>query len=350
MKELINSGDINTIYTESSCLNTDKITEILKKEGTKGIYDAQYYFGSGELSYWASNGFWDFLANKIIEGKVELVGIDIETTSDTLMKEMIAHAIKTKSAMTFFKKYPEASSKMIDDFYAVRQWYKTVEYTDSQYTVQSELIRAIISEYQKPEDEQRKKQWEVILKYLYWRKQRAIAIENAEFSSMLLSTVMISKYYSIRDSLMGTILLDHYFTRSNVKAVLITTSQHSIRKTSNPELNKLIDSNAYFLGDVLKKSLNNKVYNLCFVSSSGTIGSTFQWHNEIYKVKKPVKGSFEFFFRKSKNDFFFADLHNSSLSKKIFKMNVLFQRYSEMQWDNIFDGIFFVKKMYPVRL
>ncbi len=348
IKELINAGVINTIYTESSLLNIDKINKILKKEGTAGIAKAEYYFGSGELGYWSRNGFWHFLANKIIDGKVNLVGIDIETTSDTLMKEMLIDVFKLNSIQALLIKFPEEITKIKNEFLDVRNWYLDVNYSTNDYVSQSEFIEVAIKEYYEKNDSFRIKQWKTIQKYLYWRSQRCLAIRNVSYSEMLNDNLKLTKFFSIRDSFMAETLLEHYQKNTNVKAVLITTAYHTQRINFDKELSNSISDSSYFLGDILHKRIKDQVYNLCFVASSGKVGTIYYRLSEITRVKKPQKGSFEDYFKRSRYDNFFTDLSTSRLKNQPFGMKVLFKSYYTAKWSQIFDGIFFIKKMYPL--
>ena len=71
IKALVDSGIVNTLYTESSWLNTEKISEVLKKYGKDSIEEATKYINSQELYYWKQNKFWNYLANQIINGKIQ---------------------------------------------------------------------------------------------------------------------------------------------------------------------------------------------------------------------------------------------------------------------------------------
>ncbi len=348
MKELINAGIINTIFIESSCLNTDKINSILRKEGVSGIAKAEYFFGSGELSYWSYNGFWPFLASKIIEGKVQLHGIDIETTSDTLMREMLNGILLLDSVKSFVAKYPVMFKKFQDDFSDITNWNTDLNYSENQFCAQNSFIKLAINEYTKKGEAEKIKQWEIISKYLFWRMKRSQSINNKDFYEMIKNTIELTKFFSLRDSMMAEILLAHYLNNKR-KAILITTAYHALR---NPfdfnSIKNLVVDKGHFLGDIINKKMPGQVYNICFVASSGKRGRIVYLINEVSKIEKPVKGSFEYFFKKSPHEYFFTNLKSSPLENKDFKMNVLFRTYLNVPWSKVFQGVFFIKKMYPI--
>ena len=119
----------------------------------------------------------------------------------------------------------------------------------------------------------------------------------------------------------------------------------------NNIFNDLISMGTEFTRDPV---YNNKTYVLGFTSYAGKAG----WINsKPYDVETPSKNSFENWIPESYNYGFvdfkkFNQLNNSE--KTEFKMNgsvvkVLHKKY-EAQWTKIFDGVFYIKNMYPCEL
>jgi erythromycin esterase-like protein len=88
IKELIDSAVINTLYIETSSLNAENIMHILRSGAKDAKLKAKNYCASGDLINWVENDFWDYLAGKIMDRKIDLVGLDIETNSSLLVQEL----------------------------------------------------------------------------------------------------------------------------------------------------------------------------------------------------------------------------------------------------------------------
>jgi len=99
-------------------------------------------------------------------------------------------------------------------------------------------------------------------------------------------------------------------------------------------------------------SLNRKTYIVGFTSLEGTSGRlNYEKH---YKILKPTKNSIENWFDESLNYGFvdfrkFNELNpNNSVEFKM-KANLIGinVKNHQAQWTHIFDGVFYIKKMYP---
>ena len=98
--------------------------------------------------------------------------------------------------------------------------------------------------------------------------------------------------------------------------------------------------------------LNKETYIIGFTSYSGTAGRLSQ---KKYDLPKPKKNSFENWINK-KYDFAFIDfkpynLNNPTMNEDFYmsgsvKGNML-HSYNKAQWNKIFDGVFFIRNMYP---
>ena len=104
LKGLIDSSKLDILYIESSWINCDRITSTLVQKGITGIEEAKRYIQSYELLYWVKTGFWDYLANKIIEGKVLLKGFDIAGVSPIIAKELFSESLQLTFSKDFVSK------------------------------------------------------------------------------------------------------------------------------------------------------------------------------------------------------------------------------------------------------
>jgi erythromycin esterase-like protein len=103
-------------------------------------------------------------------------------------------------------------------------------------------------------------------------------------------------------------------------------------------------------------SLNRKTYIISFTSLQGTSGRLMDNPTKPYKIQKPTKNSIENWFDETLNYGFvdfrkFNDLNpNNSVEFKM-KANLLgINRNHSAQWTHIYDGVFYIKKMYPCTL
>jgi erythromycin esterase len=97
----------------------------------------------------------------------------------------------------------------------------------------------------------------------------------------------------------------------------------------------------------------NNTYILGFTSYEGTAGRMFM--NNKYKVDAPMKNSFENWIGAG-SDFAFVDFKKFNRSEPDWKedfymsgatLNNRYHTNSKAQWNRIFDGVFFIRKMYP---
>lgn len=344
VKGLIEQGKISTVYTESSWLNIEKINSILKKYGKDSINSAEKYISSIELFYWTRNGFWNYLAEKIINNKVNLIGIDIETTSSLITVELLNEAM-LKDNIFSKNEYKE----VIADLSNPLQWTFDVNYSEAFYKKSRLFIQFIMQHYSSENNLYKVKQWQRILDYQYFRYYRNFDNNGFRVLHPFDNGPRETYFNSIRDSVMCDILLENYTNKNSGKAVLLIASYHAMQ---NSELIEKLDQCLKYnyvktFGEILNRRNILKFYNICFVTSSGKRGTKQDSKKYFYKVKKPKKGSFEDYFSKQKYSYFFTDLESFSAKKTKFFMNPFNKKYLYADWAKIFSGIFFIKEMYP---
>lgn len=344
IKGLIDRGKINTVYTESSWLNIEKINSVLKKYGQDSIQAVEKYMSSVELIYWTHNGFWEYLANKIIDKKVNLVGIDIETTSPLVLKELLNKATKKDSTLK-----SNDYKKVISDLANPIHWIFDVNYSSTLYEESKLFIKKIMHRYSTDLDYYEMKQWQRILDYLHFRYYRNFDNNGGRVLNPFDNGPKEMFFHSIRDSIMCNILLESFTNYEAGKSVLLIASYHAMHNSSTIEnLDQYLKYNyVKTFGDRLHQKSNLKIYNVCFVTSSGNRGITQYSKKHYTKVKKPVKGSFENYFGRRENSFFFTDIQQISILGGKYFMNPFNKKYLYANWGKVFSGVFFIKKMYP---
>ena len=98
-------------------------------------------------------------------------------------------------------------------------------------------------------------------------------------------------------------------------------------------------------GNEVYKVLGDEVYVLGFTSYSGTAGRNT---NEVsYKVAKSQKGSIERNLAKHKYSYAFIDMKLFSSENSKFIMKAPYHFNNNSDWGNVYDGIFYIKLMFP---
>jgi erythromycin esterase-like protein len=106
------------------------------------------------------------------------------------------------------------------------------------------------------------------------------------------------------------------------------------------------------MGSVFTDSSTLKnTYVIGFTSYEGTAG---RLNSKIYKVEKPEKNSFENWINKKYKyafvDFEKYNLSNSNNNDNFFMSGSIkapYHKNQKAQWNHIFDGVFYIKEMYP---
>jgi erythromycin esterase-like protein len=352
IKHLIDSTDHISLYIESSWINCDKIMEVIRSDPKNGIQEAEKYMRSLGLRYWVKSGFWNYLAKKIIEGKVELNGFDIDGVSPIIVADLFNEATRLESVNTYI-----VETK--NDFNDVK-WFFDVFGTlslssvivEKVYTPVSKFIKVIITAYREQGNEYRIAQWTSILNYSYWLYKRSLVLAGNKYSNQIENDKQLSLFTAVRDSLMADIFLNSYKKNSSTKTICTMSTFHAIRGalTIDGVQKCCMDATVKTMGERLYDRLGNKIYSVCFTTASGEYGVDYFGSNEYLSVKKPRKGSLERQLKKLSSPYCFIDLENSPLSGEKFYMNVIFNRYLKAKWAQNFSGVFFIKKMSPTLL
>lgn len=96
-------------------------------------------------------------------------------------------------------------------------------------------------------------------------------------------------------------------------------------------------------------SVNNKIYSIGFTSYEGEGGRLWE---KKFSISNPTNNSLESWISSS-YDYAFIDfnLYNNTFPKSNEEFNMRGWRYRTLkkQWNRIFNGIFYIKRMYPCK-
>ena len=117
-------------------------------------------------------------------------------------------------------------------------------------------------------------------------------------------------------------------------------AKYADSSTTNPN-DKIIRMGSYFARD---SSLLKKSYIIGFTSYEGEAGRLGM---KTFKIRKPKPDGFENWINKN-FDYAFVDFKKYSGDSKQFYLKGLgHNTFFKQDWTKIFDGIFFIKEMYP---
>ncbi|WP_165601740.1 erythromycin esterase family protein, partial [Methylobacillus sp. MM3] len=102
--------------------------------------------------------------------------------------------------------------------------------------------------------------------------------------------------------------------------------------------------NSTSFGNELYKLLGSEVYILGFTSHQGTAGRISVL--DKFEIEKPKLQSFESWVNKLNYNFGFINFRTIR-TDELFYMKGLFHKSEKGSWTNVFDGMFYIKNMYP---
>lgn len=351
LKELIDAGTINTIYLESSWLNINKINAILKEKGIDSIEETLQYCKSQDLQYWNNNGFWNFLAEKIVEGKIELVGFDIGGVNASLAQEMYYEALEFPLINKEYGFQSDANDQLKNDFELLGLKYDLL-FPESQYLVVKVFIQKVIAEYSKIQLTKKIKEWEMINSYYDWAYTRQFVLHKTKKYADLDKFIKEkTSYHSLRDSIMAQVFFSHYREKKEVKAIAIMAAYHALNnfRESFKIEECCVEKNTHVLNETLNKLINDSIYSICFVAGSGSYGYDIDGKIFEYGKINPDRKSIEAYFKEHTGyPYLFTDLQSSTISTS-FPSAIIFGKTVCADWANIFSGMIFIRKMYPTK-
>ncbi|MDP2386378.1 MAG: erythromycin esterase family protein [Bacteroidota bacterium] len=155
---------------------------------------------------------------------------------------------------------------------------------------------------------------------------------------------------NIRDSQMSDNLI--WLSQKKYAGKKIIVWAHNFHISKNISHTEAKKSNEIVtMGAEVYKELKDQVYVLGFDSYQGTFGQIGS--KGKHKVDKPSVNSFEHYVFQKKHDFAFInfkDIKDTSIERKSsFKMKALLHHEIKGEWLSVFDGIFYIKDMYPCK-
>lgn len=161
------------------------------------------------------------------------------------------------------------------------------------------------------------------------------------------------KYSNLRDQQMALNLKWICEQKYPNKKIIVWAHNYHISKYNSHYIesfmNKAKTMGDYFTSDSI---LNKETYIIGFTSFSGKAGRIFK---NNYDLPKLNKNSFENWINKqseySFTDFKKYNMNNPSKNEDFYMSGSIkgnsFHTYNKAQWNKIFDGVFFIKNMYP---
>jgi erythromycin esterase-like protein len=348
LRWLIDSEAVHSLYIESNWINCTRIMEVLKEKGESGIKESLKFMRSAELKYWTKIGFWEFLAKKIIDGKLILRGFDIDGLAPAIAKELFQEAVKLKSVSEYYNSnLSELNSvKWYFDFFEGLNLFSVLP--EVNYLEIQKFINKVIENYTHEKEHLKIQQWKSILNHFFWMYKRNYVLKENKYSNQIVTNKQFASFHSIRDSLMADIFLSNYLMDSNDVVVCSMASYHALLNGGViDELEECCKvKSVSTLGEILNRRFSDVIYNICFIAASGNYGLYNFGQEAKQKIRRPIKGSMEYFLRKGKSEYCFLDL-NSFSNSPVFYMNVIFDRYLKSNWKNNFPGVFFIRRMKP---
>lgn len=351
IKELIEAGKINTLYLESSFLNIQELNKILRTEGMAGIEKTYPYCNSLELMYWTNCGFWRYLAQKIVDNKIELVGFDISNTSSLLIRKLYEDAQEIKNSKDSFN-FDHIQMKELKDDYQNLEYNYALRFPEQKYNLHKSFCRTVISNYQYLNDTSKVRDWQIMESYFDWVYKRQFVLrESKQLSDLDKYIKEKTSYHAYRDSLMSRLFLQDYKNRNGVKAVAIMSAYHALNNfRSYAEIEKCcVAPNTSPLNEIVSKEVIDSIYSIAFVSLTGSYGQEINGKKIILGKIKPSKKSIEYYLGKTyRQPFLYLDFTSSSINSD-FPAAIIFSKTISANWSKIYSGLFFVREMYPVK-
>ena len=162
------------------------------------------------------------------------------------------------------------------------------------------------------------------------QESKAFQTKNSDFS---LSN-------RVRDSQMGQNLRWITEVKYPKEKVIVWAANGHVAKNSGRSNNYPYSMGTFFTRDSL---LLRQTYIIGFTSYDGVAGR-LGWEN--YALDKPMRDGFENWIDKS-SDYAFVNFKNFKEKAEPFYLKGQMHSNLRKDWSNIFDGVFFIRKMYP---
>lgn len=155
---------------------------------------------------------------------------------------------------------------------------------------------------------------------------------------------------TVRDRQMAENFLWLYRHKYPGRKIIIWAHNYHIAKNTYAAFPSRKYGKHLSMGNELARVLKDTMYILGFTSYSGTAGRVMV---KPFRVKKPAKTSIERWMAAGDPAFAFVDLKAWRLAnpavKELFFMKGKFHENAEAIWTDVFDGVFYIRDMYPCR-
>jgi erythromycin esterase len=155
---------------------------------------------------------------------------------------------------------------------------------------------------------------------------------------------------TVRDKQMAENFLWLYRYKYPGQKIIIWAHNYHIAKNTFAAFPLRKYGKHYSMGNELAKVLKDTMYILGFTSYGGKAGRVMV---KPFKVPAPKKNSIERWMAEQDPAYAFVDLkayrEANPADKPLFFMKGKFHRNAEAVWTDVFDGVFYIKQMYPCR-
>jgi erythromycin esterase len=175
----------------------------------------------------------------------------------------------------------------------------------------------------------------------FW-KQEFISLKGLSLSNWIKCN---SRNDTIRDVYMAKNLLWLYKEKYRGKKIIVWAHSAHIAKNINLTSSKAIKNEpSTSMGNEVFHSLKDSIYVLGFASLTGKAGRIT--YDAKYDVQKAKPNSFETWVDALNYDYGFINF-KALKNNSPFYMKGLLHYYDNIDWTKLFDGVFYIKNMYP---
>lgn len=313
-------------------INIDSFT----KDGG-GKYE---YYLREDINNARKSGFYDYVK------KIEASGLN------NIIAPIDLGTISTHLALFNYAKYTKSlnveRNQKIDQFCdSIVQKYsleyhsilQTTNDSEDDFYLKNMRIKEFLSELKKNSNfNEIINGWENIFASYYQTRHNLMVYPN-EMQQKHLSTKNFFKLNSFRDSVLFSnfnFFLDYKKTWENI--VVSFSTYHLLDTRTTTLFKDVLDSSTITFGKLLHKKFNDKISHIAIICNSGNI-------NDGYNINKNFKKSIEYQLSKKYN-YAYIDLKNyrkNSFKRISFYMRPTFERFLKLNWEEVLDGIIFVK-------
>lgn len=354
IKNLIEKSDRKVVlFMEASWINCEMITRLLQEEGVSAIPKTYRYLTSMDLAYWRKTGFWDYICERIAEGRLELQGFDIGGASSEFVKEIYEEARSMSDVMSYF--HTQKHKEVIDIIFSTYEGLTPQSTMYSNYfEILFQFVQAVIASYSKELNYLRVEQWKRILDYFLWIYKRSAILEGNKISNLVENDFQDSRFWGIRDSIMAEIFLSKVDRYTNYKIVCKMATMHSGRRIAGLENIMLCcrEPGVKSMGEIISERRPGFFYSIAFIAGSGHHAiRDYPWEREESNpILSPTPGSLEESLMKRGGDYYFADLEQPGWRDSVFTMHAIYERFLTSKWSQHFSGVFYIRNMKPLDL